>query len=157
MICIFWRIRRISSLFRARISCPSNRTDPAVGSIRRRMARPVVDLPQPLSPTTPSVFPGRTEKVTLSTAWSIPFGVLKYFFRPSTSKIGLSLSMVTSLLFRSGRSRHSAYRLVESAWARRGCKPLPHIGSEGQRDSPPAGWWDRASGPGWVPAGLSGR
>ena len=36
---------------------PSNRTSPPVGSSSRRIARPVVDLPQPDSPTTPSVLP----------------------------------------------------------------------------------------------------
>ena len=37
---------------------PSNQTSPAVGSISRRMQRPVVDLPEPDSPTSPSVSPG---------------------------------------------------------------------------------------------------
>ena len=37
---------------------PAKCTWPAVGSIRRRIRRPRVVLPQPLSPTTPSVSPG---------------------------------------------------------------------------------------------------
>ena len=37
---------------------PSNQISPPVGSIRRRMQRPVVDLPEPNSPTSPSVSPG---------------------------------------------------------------------------------------------------
>ena len=40
-------------------SRPSNQTSPALGSIRRRMQRPVVVLPQPDSPTRPSVSPAR--------------------------------------------------------------------------------------------------
>ena len=37
----------------------AKRISPAVGSISRMMQRPVVDLPQPHSPTRPSVSPGR--------------------------------------------------------------------------------------------------
>ena len=85
MICrsfLFFRICSLFSLFR---SSPSNSTSPPVGSINRRIARPVVDFPQPDSPTTPSVWPLLIVKVTSSTACSIPLGVLKYFLRPLTS------------------------------------------------------------------------
>src|SRR5438105_1192189 len=41
---------------------------PRVGSIKRRMQRPVVDLPQPDSPTSPNVSPLKISKVTPSTA-----------------------------------------------------------------------------------------
>jgi hypothetical protein len=53
-------------------SAPSNQTSPALGSISRRMQRPVVDLPQPDSPTSPSVSPLPMSKLTPSTActWS---------------------------------------------------------------------------------------
>ena len=55
-----WRRRRRSaSLSRLAISSPSKRTEPAVGSIRRSTSRPVVDLPQPDSPTSASVSPRR--------------------------------------------------------------------------------------------------
>ena len=47
---------------------PSNQISPAVGSISRRMQRPVVDLPEPDSPTSPSVSPLAMSKLTLSTA-----------------------------------------------------------------------------------------
>jgi hypothetical protein len=50
------------------MSSPWKRTAPLLGSIRRVMSRAVVDLPQPLSPTRPSVSPGRIEKLMLSTA-----------------------------------------------------------------------------------------
>jgi hypothetical protein len=49
---------------------PSNQTSPAVGSIRRRMHRPVVDLPQPDSPTSPSVSPALISNEMPSTAWT---------------------------------------------------------------------------------------
>ena len=50
---------RTASRARARptISCPSKRTEPEVGGISCRMVRPSVDLPQPDSPTRPSVSP----------------------------------------------------------------------------------------------------
>jgi len=38
-------------------STPSSRTLPPLGSTRRRIALPAVDLPLPLSPTRPSVSP----------------------------------------------------------------------------------------------------
>src|SRR5207253_4523975 len=45
---------------------------PDVGSIKRRMQRPVVVLPQPLSPTSPRTSPGWTEKEMPSTALTWP-------------------------------------------------------------------------------------
>ena len=53
---------------RASASCPSKRTDPLVGRSSWRMQRPVVVLPQPDSPTRPSVSPRRIVKLTPSTA-----------------------------------------------------------------------------------------
>ena len=40
------------------ISCPSKVILPAVGSYSRMMLRPMVDLPEPDSPTRPYVSPG---------------------------------------------------------------------------------------------------
>ena len=54
------RMRRSSSPFISVSERPSNSTSPAVGSYSCKMARPVVDLPQPLSPTRPSVSPLKT-------------------------------------------------------------------------------------------------
>src|SRR5664279_3498432 len=54
------------------MSVPSKRTRPPVGSSSRVTTRPIVDLPQPLSPTTPRVSPGRTLKLTPSTAFTAP-------------------------------------------------------------------------------------
>src|SRR3990172_5039433 len=53
-------------------SCLSNTTVPSVGSCTLMPARPVVDLPQPLSPTSPSVSPRWTWKLTPSTALTAP-------------------------------------------------------------------------------------
>ncbi len=68
MICMSRRrLRRRSPSSRV-MSSPRNRISPEVGSISRMMQRPVVDLPQPDSPTRPSVSPGRMSSVTPSTA-----------------------------------------------------------------------------------------
>ena len=54
------------------MSSPSNFTSPEVMSIIFRMARPVVLLPQPDSPTRPKVSPRRTSNDTPSTAFTLP-------------------------------------------------------------------------------------
>ena len=54
------------------MSWPSNMIEPAVGSSSLMIARPVVDLPHPDSPTRPSVSPASTEKQTPSTACTAP-------------------------------------------------------------------------------------
>ena len=53
-------------------SWPSKRTDPLVGRSSWRTQRPVVVLPQPDSPTRPSVSPRRIVKLTPSTARTTP-------------------------------------------------------------------------------------
>src|SRR5215470_14195808 len=69
---------------------------PSVGSIKRRIARPTVDLPQPDSPTRPSVSPRAISKLTPSTAKTrpvirrhSPLLSTKYFLR---SRISSSVS-----------------------------------------------------------------
>ena len=88
MICMRLRRSRISALEILMMSLSSNRISPSVGSIRRRIVRPSVDLPQPDSPTTPSVSPSSTVRLTPSTALtsplrraSSPSSTGKYFFR----------------------------------------------------------------------------
>ena len=61
-------ILTVTGDIRMRTSCPSNRTVPESGSTRRRIERPVVDLPQPLSPTSASVSPACNENEISSTA-----------------------------------------------------------------------------------------
>ena len=83
---------RISERDSPVMSCPSNVIVPPVGSSSRMMHRAIVDLPHPDSPTTPSVSPRLTLKLTSSTAltaatsfWRmIPRLTGKYFFRFST-------------------------------------------------------------------------
>ena len=71
------------------------RTCPAVGSMARRMQREAVVLPQPLSPTRPSVSPSCTVKLTSSTARTFPttrrntpLAIGKNLRRPRTSSSG---------------------------------------------------------------------
>src|SRR5258708_2975835 len=53
-------------------SRPSNLIEPEGGSPSRISVRPSVDLPQPDSPTSPTVCPGRTSRSTPSTACTWP-------------------------------------------------------------------------------------
>ncbi len=72
---IIWmsrRIGRIAPTPRWVMSVPSNSIFPAVGSSSRVTSRPIVDLPQPDSPTTPSVSPALTVKSMPSTARTAP-------------------------------------------------------------------------------------
>jgi hypothetical protein len=69
-ICSLRRRRRSSPPFIVVTSLPWNRTLPDVGSTSRSTERAVVDLPQPDSPTIPSVSPCRTSKLTPHTAWT---------------------------------------------------------------------------------------
>ena len=79
------------------MSRPSNVIEPPVGSSSRAMQRAIVDLPQPDSPTTPSVSPAFSEKLTPSTALTDPTSFWntsprvtgKYFSSPSTRRSSL--------------------------------------------------------------------
>jgi len=62
------------------ISFPFNKILPAVGFINCKMALPSVVLPQPLSPTSPSVSPFSTLKVTSSTALKKSVALPNIFF-----------------------------------------------------------------------------
>src|SRR6266700_468372 len=72
MIWRSWRIGRSAPPLRWVMSRPSKTIFPPVGSSSRTTARPVVVLPQPDSPTRPSVSPGATVKSTPSTARTTP-------------------------------------------------------------------------------------
>ena len=69
-ICRSLRASRMVSWSAWVMSRPSTVTAPAVAGIRFSTARDRVDLPQPLSPTTPRVSPWRISKLTPSTARS---------------------------------------------------------------------------------------
>ena len=57
--CIVSRCRRSAGPRSEVMSLPSTTIVPLVGSMRRRISRARVDLPDPVSPTRPSVVPGR--------------------------------------------------------------------------------------------------
>ena len=71
-ICIRRRNRRSAAPVSAVMSSPSNRTDPAVGSISLKTSRAVVLLPHPLSPTSASVSPRPSVNEMPSTARTAP-------------------------------------------------------------------------------------
>ena len=71
-ICIERRYGRSAVLLSGAISSPSSLIAPLVGSTNRNTVRATVDLPQPDSPTSPSVSPAPSEKLTPSTAYTVP-------------------------------------------------------------------------------------
>lgn len=92
MICIRFLYSFSSLSFRSAISFPSNRMLPEVTSCKRMMLLPVVDFPQPDSPTSPNVSPFLIVKLRSSTAFNCsvflpnsPFLIGKYFFKFRTS------------------------------------------------------------------------
>src|ERR1700740_1977746 len=97
------RVLRSCRLSSAVISSPAKRILPVVGSITRKRQRATVDLPQPDSPTRPSVSPlaiARDTPSTARTAGRSPrsraahvFGPVnaKLFRKPSTSSSGVTV------------------------------------------------------------------
>ena len=85
IICISVRRFCISFLPHFKMSLPSKKICPALGSDSLSMVLPSVDLPHPDSPTTPRVCPCMICMFTSSTAWSSPAGVWKYFFKDFVS------------------------------------------------------------------------
>src|SRR5437660_6269132 len=97
MICRCRRCSRIALFERLARSRSRNNTCPDVGSIKRRIARPRVDLPQPDSPTKPSVSPARMSRETPSTALTID-GELPNHEEPAKGKCTLRSRMEIRLL-----------------------------------------------------------
>src|SRR5262249_50257881 len=100
-------------------SRPSKVTVPLVGSISRTRQRPRLVLPQPDSPTNPTVSPSPTSRLTPSTAFtcscvypSKPAGTGKYFFRSRIS---------SSAILRSDEARNAVVPLDldQRRWLRR--------------------------------------
>ena len=97
------------------MSRPSNMIEPPVGSSSLAMQRAIVDLPQPDSPTTPSVSPAFSEKLTPSTALTDPTSFWntsprvtgKYFCEPLDAK---------KLASRAVRGAHAASSLTRAAF-----------------------------------------
>src|SRR5689334_19379420 len=84
------------------MSFPSSSMRPAVTWWRPVMQRASVDLPQPDSPTMPSVSPCRTSRETPSTAWTRPISFLTN--RPSLigKYLRTSVTLSTARLLASG-------------------------------------------------------
>ena len=162
------RMARISALAGAGDVATLEHMRPAVGSIMRRTARPVVDLPQPDSPTSPSVSPRASAKLTPSTAlmvptwrWiSTPLRSGKCTLRPSTRS---SSSPATAPALRMGATAPLRADVIEA-----GLEMPPaylderRIGMSGRCRWPMAAGWkrqpagsraDRAAGPRSVPGG----
>ena len=74
-------------------SIPSKRNSPLVLSSSRRISRPTVVLPQPDSPTRPSVSPGKMSNETSCTARTVPLAPRR---PPRTSKFLVRLRTVSS-------------------------------------------------------------
>ena len=70
IICMSRRNGRILLRDSVLMSSPSKVIVPEVMSYSRMMQRARVDLPQPVSPTRPRVWPRRTSRLTFSTAWT---------------------------------------------------------------------------------------
>ncbi len=73
---------------------------------RRRIERPVMVLPQPLSPTMPTRSPGATSKSILRVACQTPCAVLKRMPRPRTEISGRDEAAVRRLQLCGGRRFH---------------------------------------------------
>ena len=91
IIAIWLRYRRRSAPASWPISVPPNRIEPctsAPGGSRRPMARAVIDLPDPDSPTRPTASPGRSvSETSRSTARLAPF-TSSSTVKPATSSSG---------------------------------------------------------------------
>ena len=108
-ICIARRRRRSASPPSAARSSPSQSTRPAVGSIRRRIARPRVDLPQPRLADDAERLAGREAKLTPSTALS---GTWRRRRRPPCR----DREVDAQLLDREQRGAHAAAPASRSRW-----------------------------------------
>ncbi|CNT71706.1 Uncharacterised protein [Salmonella enterica subsp. enterica serovar Bovismorbificans] len=97
IIWISLRTSRHSSAFMPNRSFPSQATLPSVAFTRPIMARANVDLPQPDSPTTPSVSPSYRRSVTPSTAFRVFGGCQNHCFP----------SLISKCTFRSAISRRT--------------------------------------------------
>src|SRR5258705_225202 len=117
---------------------------PAVGVSMRSTASPVVDLPDPLSPTRPSVSPRRIVNETPSTAltvatWRwirIPLVTGKWTFKSSTRRIGSSAATVVGNGSDMGKARLGVIIRNENQFGPRSpalCHDRPAARRAGQR------------------------
>ncbi len=121
-----WRPRSLVS------SLPRKLTVPDFGRGDCRIARARVDLPDPVSPTMPSVSPGMMSNETPETAWTTPPRVpppsrtTNSWTRSRTDSSGCFSSATVSVLIERLRSRRGASRPRSvPGCARRGRAPWP--------------------------------
>ena len=150
------RSRRRAAASARPSSVPSTSTRPPLGVSSPSISRPIVLLPEPLSPTSPTASPRPTvseTSVTACTARPRPN-------RPRGGNCLLSPSAATSALMRAPSSAGSASAAPappRSAPARRARTPPPHGRSAARRRSPAAVRAATAPCPGSTPAGCHPR
>src|SRR5690606_39207596 len=104
-----WRPSSLRSRAVRPSSLPRNRMVPSLTGWRPTMTRAVVDLPQPDSPTMPSVSPRDTVRETSLTAWtrsgrnSLPVRALWTTCTPSSSIVGVASGIPGLLLEHGGQ------------------------------------------------------
>ncbi len=109
IIAILWpRSARIASIGSVVSSWPSKQIEPPTmrpvsGAISRRIDSAVTDLPQPDSPTMPSVSPAARSKEMPSTARTMPSAVKKWVSRSRTCSRVTGASPVADRGGRAGR------------------------------------------------------
>src|SRR5581483_850369 len=123
-------------------------TVPAVGSTSRRIARPSVVFPLPLSPTSPSVSPARTSRLTPSTARTTVLGP------PPPRRPGKCTARSATLTSRSPPSdRPPPFKpAFPGRYIRADERRLPPAGRSsptGVRPPPYPGRWTPVGGGGW--------
>src|SRR5437870_4692534 len=101
-------------------SCPWNRACPSIRAFLLRMrpirVRKVTLLPEPDSPTTPSVSPGETVNETPSTALTRPSSVSKCTLRSLTSRSGSGTPLRPPALLKWRRPNRAWRSSVPHAW-----------------------------------------
>lgn len=116
-------------------SWPLNMIDPRMSAVlgsNPMTAKELMDFPQPDSPTSPIVSPGRTQKDTLSTMSTSPWACGKAMDRSLTSRTG----------FLSARSAGRTSRSVRMVWQWRNWASL----SSSSSSEPPLNDVDRRAG-----------
>src|SRR5207237_89453 len=139
---------------------PRNMTRPDVGSVKRRIARPKVVLPQPDSPTRPKVSRSRISKLTPSTARTTFFDLpnkpdpraAKWTFRSLIEiKTGWSLFIASGSTARKFLRRNDKVNNDPTSVARRAeihhDKSAQRVHSAARKDNPQAAARDPVADP----------
>src|SRR3569623_1197425 len=111
MICISLRRSFIALPSSEVTSLPSKVTEPDVGSTRRRMARPRLVLPEPLSPTSPTTSPLRTLNETPTTAMTTAPGLNSDFPTGKCTLRSVTSSKVSAIEFSPADTASAVRRL----------------------------------------------